>query len=92
MFAFNTHAKKIARGAADAFKALRSSNAAAQADGWHNATFQRYFAVGPSFNYEPDYSKRHDIVRKHGVDVLHDPLYNKVHSPRITLRPLSMLA
>lgn len=44
------------------------------------STAQRNFADQPSFPYEPDYGKKHDIVRKHGVDVLHDALYNKVQS------------
>ena len=38
----------------------------------------RPFSADATYDYEPDYSKKHDIVRKHGVDVLHDPLYNKV--------------
>lgn len=37
----------------------------------------RFFADQPTFPYEPEYGAKHDIVRKHGVDVLHDPLYNK---------------
>lgn len=78
MFAIHMHAKRVARGTADAVRALRSRNVVAQSDGSHNSTSQRCFADGPSFDYEPDYGKRHDIVRKHGVDVLHDPLYNKV--------------
>lgn len=78
MFAMHTRAKQIARGAADALRALRFPSVVAQSDGFNNFHVQRCFAAGPSFEYEPDYSKKHDIVRKSGVDVLHDPLYNKV--------------
>lgn len=80
MFAVHTHAKQIARSAADALRALRFTSALARSggDGLHNSNTRRCFAAGPSFEYEPDYSKKHDIVRKSGVDVLHDPLYNKV--------------
>lgn len=77
MFAMHTRAKQIARGAADALRALRFPSVVAQSDGFNNFHVQRCFAAGPSFEYEPDYSKKHDIVRKSGVDVLHDPLYNK---------------
>lgn len=78
MVATQMHAKRVAQGTADALRALRSSNVVAQSDDLYTTTFRRCFAVGPSFDYEPDYGKVHDIVRKHGVDVLHDPLYNKV--------------
>ena len=80
MFAVHTHAKQIGRGAADALRAVRFTTALAHSDGdgLHSCGTRRCFAAGPSFEYEPDYSKKHDIVRKHGVDVLHDPLYNKV--------------
>lgn len=73
----HAHAK-LARVASDALRAHRPALASAISVGFNNACLQRSFAAGPSFEYEPDYSKKHDIVRKSGVDVLHDPLYNKV--------------
>lgn len=80
MFVVHMHVKQIARSAADALRALRFTSALTHSDGdgLHNSKTRRSFATGPTFEYEPDYSKKHDIVRKSGVDVLHDPLYNKV--------------
>lgn len=76
-------AKRLRCSAIDVLRTARSANAVATGDGLHNASYQRSFAAGPSFEYEPDYSKKHDIVRKSGVDVLHDPLYNKVSEHRL---------
>jgi len=68
----------LARTAQAALRALRVTAVVADIDILNCAHQARPFATGPSFEYEPDYSKKHDIVRKSGVDVLHDPLYNKV--------------
>ena len=68
----------LARTAQDILQALRATAVGGAQDVLHSANQGRHFAAGPSFEYEPDYSKKHDIVRKKGVDVLHDPLYNKV--------------
>ena len=67
----------LARIAQDTLKALRATAVVALPEYQLCAQQRRSFAAGPSFEYEPDYSKKHDIVRKSGVDVLHDPLYNK---------------
>ena len=71
----------VARTAQDVLRALRATAVVGSQDFLHSAHQGRPFAAGPSFEYEPDYSKKHDIVRKKGVDVLHDPLYNKVILP-----------
>lgn len=65
-------------GSAFLAQAGRTANAAAVHPGCACGS-ARTFSDEPTFDYEPDYGKKHDIVRKHGVDVLHDPLYNKVN-------------
>lgn len=65
-------------GSAFLTQASRTANAAAVHPGCACGS-ARTFSDQPTFDYEPDYGKKHDIVRKHGVDVLHDPLYNKVN-------------
>lgn len=77
MLNFALRKQHLARTAQDALKALRASAVVALPECQCCAQQRRSFAAGPSFEYEPDYSKKHDIVRKSGVDVLHDPLYNK---------------
>ena len=85
MMLVHAQAKRFARNAFSVIKGARTTNAVAICDDLHSAGVGvgalRSFAAGPSFDYEPDYSKKHDIVRKSGVDVLHDALYNKV--PRL---------
>lgn len=81
MLGRHLHSDRFSRGARDALRALRFTAVLGTPDYLSCAQQARPFADA-TYDYEPDYSKKHDIVRKSGVDVLHDALYNKVWEMR----------